>query len=73
MRYQPGEDFDQWVQKVGTYEYGIALTQLAQGVPVEDIMNRMSRRIIDKLNHPVFGEIREMIASKQIDNDENIK
>lgn len=70
MRYQPGTDFNQWAERVRTYEYGLALCQLAQGIPAENIMLNMSRRIMDKLNHPIFGEIRSTMESKRIDNDE---
>jgi len=59
MKYDPNEDYDQWVERVRIYEYGIALQRIAQGEPVVEIVEEMSRRISDKLLHPWLLKIKE--------------
>ena len=59
MRYDPNEDYGKWVERVRCYEYGLALQRMAQGEPLEQVVEEMGRRITDKLLHPLFLKINE--------------
>jgi glutamyl-tRNA reductase len=39
------------------FEHGAALQKIAQGKNVEQVLDQMARRIMDKLMHPVYREI----------------
>jgi glutamyl-tRNA reductase len=59
MKPLPNESYEHWSERVEMFERGKALQRLAQGEPVETVMEEMSKRIIDKLLHPIFKAIRE--------------
>lgn len=54
MKPNPNESYESWCQRVRLYEHGAALQRLAQGENIETIMVDMSRRIEEKLLHPVY-------------------
>jgi glutamyl-tRNA reductase len=60
MRIQAGETYEQWADRVRRYEYGLALTKIAKGIPVEAVMERMTKNITQKMLHPVFAELRDI-------------
>jgi glutamyl-tRNA reductase len=59
MKPLPNESYEQWAERVDMFERGRALQRLAQGEPTEVVLEEMSRRIMDKLLHPIFKTIRE--------------
>jgi glutamyl-tRNA reductase len=59
MKYDPKEDYAKWVEKVRIYEYGLALQRMAQGEPMMEIVEDMSRRITEKVLHPWLLKIKE--------------
>lgn len=59
MRPNADEDFHSWSERVAMYEKGYALQRIAQGENVETVMEDMSRRITQKLLHPIFKLIKE--------------
>jgi glutamyl-tRNA reductase len=60
MRYKPDEPYEQWLERVRQLEYGIALQRLANGDPLEQVMEDMSRRIIDKNLYPILKALRDI-------------
>lgn len=60
MRIQVDETYEQWADRVRQYEYGLALTKIAKGLPAEEVMERMTKNITQKMLHPVFAEIRNI-------------
>ena len=65
MRYEKGESFESWGDRVAMYEKGYALQRIAEGEPVDKVMTEMSKRITEKLLYP----IRKAILEKPIDFD----
>ena len=70
MRIQEGESYESWCDRVRMYEHGWAMQQVAEGKDVDKILEEMSRRITEKLLHPVFVSLRSSVpydveASKQ--------
>ena len=59
MKPLPNETYEQWAQRVDMFERGRALQRLANGDPVEIVLEEMSRRITEKLLHPIFKKLRE--------------
>jgi hypothetical protein len=53
MRYKEGESFEEWANRVSMYEKGVAFQRIAEGGDVEKIMTEMSKRITEKLLHPI--------------------
>ena len=54
MKLREGENFESWSHRVDMYERGIALQRIAEGEDEVKVMEDMSRRITQKLLHPVF-------------------
>ena len=59
MKPNPNETYESWSERVTMYEKGRALQRIAQGEPVETVMDEMGRRIMEKLLHPIFKAIKE--------------
>jgi len=54
MKQQPGESYEQWVKRVEQYEYGRALMELARGTDPKQVLEDISRRLVNKLQHPIL-------------------
>jgi glutamyl-tRNA reductase len=54
MKIKEGENFESWSRRVEMYERGVALQRIAQGEDEIKVIEDMSRRITQKLLHPVF-------------------
>jgi glutamyl-tRNA reductase len=65
MKIHPNETFESWSDRVSMYERGYALQRIANGDDTEKVMEDMSRRITQKLLHPIFKAIND--SSKNID------
>jgi glutamyl-tRNA reductase len=63
MKKIDDEPYEKWVDKVRLYEYGIALQQIAKGDNPEGVLDSMSKRIQNKLLHPIIDEIRKANVS----------
>ena len=59
MRMKPDESKEDWAKRVQQYEYGRALQRIAQGDPIEQVLEDMSKRITQKLLHPVIQDIKD--------------
>jgi glutamyl-tRNA reductase len=60
IKYDPNEDYDKWVERVRTYEYGLALQRMAEGEPIEKILEDLARRVSEKCIHPHLLKINEI-------------
>jgi glutamyl-tRNA reductase len=63
MKKMDDESYEKWVDKVRLYEYGIALQQITKGDNPEVVLDSMSKRIQNKLLHPIIDEIRKANVS----------
>ena len=54
MRIDPGESMESWANRVSMFEKGRAMQRIAQGENIEIVLENMSRRITEKLIHPVL-------------------
>jgi len=63
MKYREGESFDDWANRVSMFEKGHALQRIANGEPVELVLEDMSRRITSKLLHPIHKTIAESVPT----------
>ena len=61
MKYREGESFDDWANRVSMFEKGHALQRIANGEPIELVLEDMSRRITSKLLHPIHKTIAESV------------
>ncbi len=59
MRMKPNETYEEWTERVHAFELDWAKHEIAKGVPVEEVLERMGKRITQKLLHPVLTAIRE--------------
>ena len=59
MRMKPDESKEDWAKRVQQYEYGHALQRIAQGDPVEQVLEDMSKRMTQKLLHPFIQDIKD--------------
>ena len=66
MRIQKDEPYERWVERVRLFEYGVALQSIAKGEDIETVLESMSKRISQKLLHPLIGQIKD---SYQTDYD----
>ena len=60
MRIQADETYEQWADRVRQYEYGLALAKIAKWLPAEEVMERMTKNITQKMLHPIFAELRNI-------------
>ena len=58
----PNETLESWSQRVRTYEQGRALMHLAQGHDPVTVMTETSRRIMNKLQHPLIESIHQGVV-----------
>ena len=68
MKPNPNESYESWVNRVRMFEHGAALQDIAQGKDVEVVMERMARRIMDKLMHPLYAAIRDNVKITDSDS-----
>lgn len=59
MKPLPEETYKDWCHRVQMFEQGHAMMQIAQGKDPDVVLETMSRRIMDKLLHPIFKAIRD--------------
>ena len=59
MRIEPEESYQDWAERVCRFETQRALKELKKGKSIDDVLESMSRRVTDKLLHPVYKAVRE--------------
>lgn len=60
MKYTPNETYESWANRVRMFEHGCALQRIAKGESVDQVLEDMSRKIMEKLMHPVIKHIQEV-------------
>ena len=70
MRPEKDESYESWANRVRMFEQGHAMMQIAQGKNIDEVMETMARRIVEKLLHPIYKSLQERApidfeASKQ--------
>lgn len=64
MKPLPNESYEQWAERVNLFERGRAMQRIAQGDSPDKVIEEMSRRIMDKLMHPIYKAVRESSTSE---------
>ena len=59
MRKREDESYEAWCKRVEMYEHGCALQRIAEGDSIDQVLDDMSRKIMQKLLHPLYDEIRK--------------
>lgn len=54
MRYNPDKPYKEWAEKVRLFEHGVALQRIANGEDVDLVLEETSKRIVQKLMHPIL-------------------
>jgi len=67
MKPLPNEPYEDWCKRVAMFENGHAMIQIAQGKDPEQVLEDMSRRIMDKLLHPIFKAIRDIPVNYDVE------
>lgn len=63
MRINPGESMESWADRVSMFEKGRAMQRIAQGYDINIVLEDMSRRITEKLMHPVIKAVSQQSIS----------
>lgn len=63
MKIKPGESMESWASRVQMFETGRAMQKIAQGEDIDAVLEDMSRRIIEKLMHPMLKALGEQEIS----------
>lgn len=57
MKQKEDETYEQWIERARLYEYGLALQRIAEGEDADKVMDSMSKRLMQKMLHPIMKEI----------------
>lgn len=60
MKYNPEENFEEWTNKVQAAELDNARRLLAKGQPIEEVLEILSKRMMQKLLHPILLSIKDV-------------
>jgi glutamyl-tRNA reductase len=63
VKQREGESYEDWAKRVQMYEHGWAMQRIAEGNTVDSVLEDMSKRITQKLLHPLYKEISKSIIS----------
>lgn len=64
MTPRPDESFQSWSERVQMYEQGYAMQRIAQGEDPNIVMQDMTRRLMDKLLHPIYRAIKDSVVTE---------
>ena len=59
IKYNPTESYDAWADRVRLYETEIASRRLSNGDNLEEVLESMSKRLMQKLLNPIYSALRE--------------
>ena len=65
--YKNGEDYNSWLSRIHEHELKIANAKLLKGIPINVILEEMSKRMMKKILHPILKEL------NNISNNYNIE
>jgi hypothetical protein len=57
MRPKEGESYEAWIDRARMFEQGLAMQKIAEGQDIDIVLEEMSRRLMDKILHPIYKEI----------------
>lgn len=57
-KYTDYQSYEDWAAAVSDYELTVALDQIALGVDAQQVLADLSRRIVKKMLHPIFLELK---------------
>jgi glutamyl-tRNA reductase len=60
MKPKEGESYEAWIERARMYEQGAAMQRIAKGDDPEKVLEDLSRRLMNKMLHPVLKSIRAM-------------
>ena len=69
MKIQPDESMESWANRVSVFETGRALTHIAKGIDTDIVLAEMSRRITDKMLHPILDAIRNTPSNFNVEQN----
>ena len=69
MKYKPGESYEQWMERVRMYEYGLALQQIARGEPADIVLEEMSKRMMQKCLYPLLKALKEPTTNYNVEEE----
>ena len=58
MKFDPTESYETWVNRIQADEYVRAQKQIAQGVDPNKVIEEFSKRMTQKLLHPILVALR---------------
>jgi len=61
VKPNPNESYESWCERVRMFEHGAALQEIALGKDPNEVMEKMSRKIMNKLLHPLYQAINESV------------
>ena len=67
MQIKPNESYSEWSERVRKFEYGLALQRIAEGEDPTTVIENMSRRMMNKLMHPIYKTIRDSVEPIDIE------
>jgi len=70
MKPKDGESYQDWIERARMYEHGVALQRIAQGQDPIKVMEDMSRRLMDKMLHPLYKAVSQS-ALTEFDAEQN--
>jgi glutamyl-tRNA reductase len=59
LRYNPDEGYDSWLARIQSHELKLAHQKLAQGQPLDQVMEELSQNLTKKFLHPIFAALHE--------------
>lgn len=76
IRIQPEETYNSWSNRVCMHEFSMAKRQIDKGIPVDQVLECMSKNITKKLLHPLLkiitdipNDLDKLAASKKLYED----
>ena len=57
------ESYESWIHRAKMYEQGIALQKLAEGKDPNLVFEEFSRRLLEKILHPIYKELHKEAGS----------
>ena len=59
MRINPDETYEQWADRVRSFELDHARAELEKGVPIDEVLEWMGKRINQKMLHPILTALKD--------------
>ena len=70
MKIEINESLESWAERVAIFEKSRAMKKIANGSDLEEVIETMSRRIMDKMLHPILNSIHASTSSTyDLEND----